>query len=230
MLTLGIETSGRAGTVALCLDEKCLEERALDQTGRRHARSLVAEIDALFHSTDFELREIQHVAVSIGPGSFTGLRVGVACAKTLAYATGCQLAAVDTFQAIAENSPDEINQLAVISNAQRGELFLGNFHRQADGHFLRQGEIEIVNKQSWCEERTGDDVVGGTGVELIRELLEGKCRLLEPATCEPQAGVIARLGRRQIEQGRADDLWSLEPFYFRKSAAEEKWDREHPQA
>ena len=227
MLTLGIETSGKAGTVALRCHGDSLEQRSLDQSGRRHARSLVAEIAELFRAYDFQLRDTQLVAVSIGPGSFTGLRVGVVCAKTFSYSTGCHLAAVDTFLSVAENSPRDVSELSVISDAQRGELFLGRYCRDSDGSFVREGEIEIVNRQTWCEERSPDDVVSGPGAEQFRERLAGRCRVLETQFCYPRADVVARLGERLIEQDAADDFWSLEPFYIRKSAAEEKWDRDH---
>ena len=226
MLTLGIETSGKAGTVALRCQGDSLEQRSLDQSGRRHARSLVAEIVELFQAYEFQLRDTQLVSVSIGPGSFTGLRVGVVCAKTLAYCSGCQLAAVDTFLSVAENSPRDVSEVFVSSDAQRGELFLGRYCRDSDGLFVRRGEIEIVNRHVWCEERSHDDVVSGPGAEQFREYLAGSCRVLEAQYCYPRADVVARLGERLIEQDAADDFWLLEPFYIRKSAAEEKWDRD----
>ena len=71
--------------------------------------------------------------MSVGPGSFTGLRVGVVCAKTLAYATGARLAAVDTLEAIAANSPPDVETVHVITDAQRGDLFVGTYRRTADG-------------------------------------------------------------------------------------------------
>jgi tRNA threonylcarbamoyladenosine biosynthesis protein TsaB len=227
MLTLGVETSGKAGTVALRCDGNCLEERSLDQSGRRHARSLVAEIAELFRGYGFPLRDTQLVAVSIGPGSFTGLRVGVVCAKTLAYSTGCQLAAIDTFLSIAENSPLDVTELSVISDAQRGELFLGRYCRDSDRSFVREGEIEIVNQQVWCEKRSQEDVVSGPGAEQFRDRLANRCRVLEAQFCHPRADVVAKLGERHLNQETSEDFWSLEPFYIRKSAAEEKWDRDH---
>ena len=77
MLILGIETSGRQATVALLKEGQSLMIRQLEQTSRRHAQSLVAEIDVLLRKFGLEAADITAVAVSIGPGSFTGLRVGV---------------------------------------------------------------------------------------------------------------------------------------------------------
>lgn len=101
MITLGIETSGRAGTIALVEGGTVVAERSLTASGRRHARTLVPELGELLRKTGHTPTEVDVVAVSIGPGSFTGLRVGVVCAKTFAYATGCRIIGIDTFLAVA---------------------------------------------------------------------------------------------------------------------------------
>ncbi len=228
MLTLGIETSGRAGGVALCRDGRCLAERPLEQVGRRHAQTLVAEIGRLCEEFNVCAADCDLVAVSIGPGSFTGLRVGVVCAKTLAYATGCSLAAVDTYLCIAENSPDDVDDVWIIGDAQRDELSVGRYHRDADGSWTLTEQITIAAGQAWCQARTPGDVVSGPGVVRFESELASRCRVLGPEYRDPQAAIVARLGERKIDSSGADDFWSLEPFYFRRSAAEEKWDAAHP--
>src|SRR5262245_60606931 len=127
MLTLGIESAGPAGSVALARGEELIAERTLDRSGPRHAANLVVEIDALVRGAGRKIRDCELVAVSIGPGSFTGLRVGVVCAKTLSYALGCSLVAVDTLESIAENSPAEVSDVFVLSDAHRGELYAGQY-------------------------------------------------------------------------------------------------------
>ncbi len=84
------------------------------------------------------------MAVSVGPGSFTGLRVGVVCAKTLAYANGCQLAAVDTLEAIAANSPADVVSVHVIADAQRGDLFVADYCRKSIVEWDRDRPPRIV--------------------------------------------------------------------------------------
>lgn len=224
MLTLGIETSGRPGSVALCRDGVCLDERPLEQQGRRHAQSLVAEIDRLLRQFECRGADCELVAVSIGPGSFTGLRVGVVCAKTVCYAAGCRLAAVDTFLCVAENSPADVDNVYVVGDAQRGELFAGRYARHANGFWTQTEEIAIVNGETWCRARNPGDVVTGTGVEKFKQELSTNCRVLKTEYRSPLATVVARLGERKLETGTGDDLWSLEPLYLRRSAAEEKRD------
>lgn len=227
MLTLGIETSVRAGSVALCRDGQCLTERPLDSHGspprrRRHAQALVAEIVERFRQCGRKPSDCDAVAVSLGPGSFTGLRVGVVCAKTLAYATGCSLAGIDTFLAIAENTPAEIQSVFVIGDAQRGDLAVGRYIRRPDGWFERDGAVRIVHAEDWCRDRRPTDLISGPGLDKVADRLTGRCRILGPEFRTPRAHIVARLGERAVQAGRADDPWTLEPFYLRKSAAEER--------
>src|ERR1700685_4685945 len=101
MLILGTEPPGAGGSIAFCRDGVCLAEQSLEGAPRRHAQTLVSQIEATLGRLEFKMADLEGVAVSVGPGSFTGLRVGVVCAKTLAYAIGCPLAAGDTLAAIA---------------------------------------------------------------------------------------------------------------------------------
>lgn len=227
MLTLAIETSGRAGDVALLREGACLEQRGLQQAGRRHAQTLVAEIDELLRTHGAAPQDVSLVAVSIGPGSFTGLRVGVVCAKTFAWATEAALVAVDTFACIAENAPGDVEQLSVIGDAQRGDLYLGEYTRDGSGAFARAGPIRIIPAEDWCRSRSAADVVTGPGVEPYSDLLEGRCRLLPAEFREPRAATVARLGERMLAANDMADPFALEPFYLRKSAAEEKWEAQH---
>ncbi|HEX6984119.1 MAG TPA: tRNA (adenosine(37)-N6)-threonylcarbamoyltransferase complex dimerization subunit type 1 TsaB, partial [Planctomycetaceae bacterium] len=143
MIVLGIETSGPVGSVALRRGGRCVEERFLPELGRRHAQSLVPEVAAFLARHGVAAADVDAVAVSVGPGSFTGLRVGVTFAKTFAYAAGAELAAVETFRAIAENAP-AAGTVAVVADAQRGGLMLGLYDRDAAGASVRRGEIRLV--------------------------------------------------------------------------------------
>ena len=221
MLILGIETSGRTAAIALLRDRELLAEARLAATGRRHAQTLVAEIDRLFRERELRLRDCEAVAVSIGPGSFTGLRIGVMCAKTLAYANGCPIAAIDTLQAIAENSPEDVSEVYVASDAQRGEWYVGRYRRSGE-EFARVGDVSIVDAAAWCGGRSAGDVVTGPAVSAGVPLLPGRCRVLDGVHGEPRAEAVARLGLSRIRGGLASDVWGLVPCYLRRSAAEER--------
>jgi tRNA threonylcarbamoyladenosine biosynthesis protein TsaB len=227
MLTLAIETSGPVGSVALLDARQVLAEEELE-LGRQHGQELIPAIHRLFASCARKPGDLELVAVSVGPGSYTGLRVGVVCAKTLAYTTRCRLAAVDTFQAIACNCPAEVSTIEVIGDAQRGDLFRGKYTRTADARWRREREIEVVTAENWSARVSADDVLSGPGINKFGHLVAGRCRVLPPEFRIPRAGCVAHLGIEAIEAGIVADFWSIEPLYLRRSSAEVQWEKLHP--
>jgi tRNA threonylcarbamoyladenosine biosynthesis protein TsaB len=223
MLTLALDTSGPIGSVALREAGTLLAERTL-QLGVHHGQSLVPEIQQLFRDCGRQFRDCDLVAVSIGPGSFTGLRVGVVFAKSLAYATGCRVAAINTLLAIAHNAPSDVDRVQVASDAQRGELFVEVFDRQPYGRWRSSSPVEIVNREKWTTGLGKEAVVMGPGLEQVAPALIGRCQILDPGLWTPQAARLAELGEQAARDHSLADPWSLEPSYLRKSSAEEKWE------
>ncbi len=223
MLTLGIETSGRTGSVALREAGETLSEAVLSRTGRRHARTLVAEIQSMFQKLGRRPTETTFVAVSIGPGSFTGLRVGVVCAKTFAYVTGASVVAVDTLQAIAENAPLEESRIDVLVDAQREEFFYAQFERNSEGFWEQNSQTSLVSAEHFFHTRDSTVPVTGPGLQRYRDQIS-QIDCLASGRWDPQAAIVACLGERQATAGKTHDLWKLEPLYIRRSAAEEKAD------
>jgi tRNA threonylcarbamoyladenosine biosynthesis protein TsaB len=228
--TISIETSGRAGTVALFLDDEFVEERPLRQAGRRHAQTLVLEIADLLQSQDLQPADCGLVAVSIGPGSFTGLRVGVVFAKTFAYANRCCVVAVDTFQAVAEGCDCNAENIIVVGEAQRNDVYVGQYLRESAGGFVRQGTLTIKSVPEFCGsfDQITAAVVTGPAIEKVQSELPSGTPTISADVGIPRAEWIGRIGLRMIQAGQEDDVWTLEPFYLRKSAAEEKWDARNP--
>ena len=234
-VTLAIETSGRSGRIALRIDGHNLDERELSQAGRRHAQTLVLEIRDLLADHGVAPADIDLVAGSEGPGSFTGLRVGVVCAKMLAWANGSDLAMVDTLLAIAAESPHDVSRVEIVSDAQREDVFLG-IYAAADAStdtgqsraWQRSGSIEIAKVEAWAHSLTSRKsdgfAIAGPGVEKAAEFLPDRIRQLDRPNSEPSAATIARLGEQLAEAGQLADPMTAEPFYLRKSAAEEKRD------
>jgi len=225
-LILGIETSGPGGGIALCRGEECLSEALLEQAPRRHAQTLVSQIGTLLRDAGRKVRDLGAVAVSVGPGSFTGLRVGVVCAKTLAYTTGCQLAAVDTLRAIAANchsssSPESIDRVSVIADALRGDVYAATY-RLCEGQWSTEQPPAIVAAESWLAERRPGEAITGPGLAVYGQFVPAGCRQLPVETWAPRARIVARLGLEQLERGEAADCATLVPFYLRRSAAEER--------
>jgi tRNA threonylcarbamoyladenosine biosynthesis protein TsaB len=227
---LAVDTSGMCGTLALRRDGQLLEERELEQSRRRHAQTLICEIQQLLRAHELASADIGVVAVSHGPGSFTGLRVGIVFAKTFAYATGCSIVAVDTLQAVAEAvSNDEfrgLTRLQVVSDAQREQLFVSDFHRTPDGWWKAAGPIDTVDCEAWrdraAELASSEFAVSGPGLVKVAEELSQSVTKLPEEMRTPRAANVAAIAERLASIGQFSDTFELEPFYLRKSSAEEK--------
>lgn len=223
-MILAIETSGTAGSVALVSSTGPVAETELPATGRRHARMLVPEIKLLLQRQAVQLSSLTGIAVSIGPGSFTGLRVGVVCAKTLAYALRIPIVAIDTFQAVAVRQAGiTADEIAIIADALRGEVFVRNYRRNS-GSWQSSSSGEIVPLEDWLGKLPALVPVTGPGLSLLQGLQSLSHQLLPSELAHPRATEIGMLGREQLLAGELADPWLLEPHYIRRSAAEEKAD------
>lgn len=224
MLTLALETSGPIGSIALLEDGQVLGDRTLE-LGRRHGQALISEIGRLLSVCGKIPRDCRLVAVSIGPGSFTGLRVGVTCAKTLAYATGCQVAAVDTLHAIACNSPADVANVQVVSDAQRGNLFIRDYSRGPTGDWVAHEAMRVGTASSWAGALASENTVTGPALEKYASLAAGRCRVLDAEFRVPRAASVARLALQSLAIRGPNDPWTLEPLYFGPSSAEIQWEK-----
>jgi tRNA threonylcarbamoyladenosine biosynthesis protein TsaB len=220
---LALETSGRTGSLALLADGGLRETKRLDEVGRRHAQTLVSELHDLLGRHRLTPRDLAAVAVSRGPGSFTGLRVGIVCAKTLAYAAGLKLLAIDTFDAIAVAADEDARVIQIVDDAQRGDLFVATFRRGSDGELTADGPVTIAPADVWVAAAEHDVLVLGPAVPTLLDLGLRSRVAADPAQNFPTAAVVGSLAWKRFARGEADDFWTAGPFYLRASAAEEKW-------
>jgi tRNA threonylcarbamoyladenosine biosynthesis protein TsaB len=214
-----IETSGRAGQVALACGENLLGVRRLDEA-RRHARDLAPALNDLLRIQGWKARELDAVFVGRGPGSYTGLRVGIMSAKTIAYASGCALLGIDTFAIIAQQSPNEADRLDVLADAQRGKVYLQSFQRGGAQWEASTG-LSIVRFEDWLAQRDANSWVGGPGVIPYHSRLPETVQIA--ANSDPSAESLLALGLNRYRAVERDDPYTLEPLYLRPSAAEEQW-------
>src|SRR5882672_6699809 len=135
---LAIETSGRVGSVALVDEAGAIEEEQFPH-GLQHAAGLIPLIDKLCSARRWTAADLQEVYVSAGPGSFTGLRIGITLAKTLAFAMGVKLVAVPTMRVLVENAPSEARHVIVALDAKREQIFTGRFEKVGGKWVEREG-------------------------------------------------------------------------------------------
>lgn len=208
-----LETSGRVGQVGLARGDVLVREAMLDAT-RRHARDLSSTVSRLLAEESVTPRELAGIIVGIGPGGYTGLRVGVMSAKALAYAAGCPLIAVPTFHAIAHQSP-ACERLWVLADALQGAIYLQRF----DGG-MPIDELQIVPASEWLPWASGV-ALSGPGVAIYAALVSCAAQIVPDAEREPQLASLLAVGLRLSPVTR-EELLRLEPIYLRGSSAEEK--------
>ncbi|HEY7427820.1 MAG TPA: tRNA (adenosine(37)-N6)-threonylcarbamoyltransferase complex dimerization subunit type 1 TsaB, partial [Gemmataceae bacterium] len=198
-----------------------LGERLLDEA-RRQARDLAPAAAELLAEQGWRPRDVQAVIVSRGPGSYTGLRVGIMSAKTFAYATSCALLAVDTFAAITLQAPDVVTRVDVLADAQQDKIYVQPFARSDEG-WRPRAELAIRPFADWLAVREADAAVTGPGLRKWASHLPAGAPLLDASLWEPQSASLLRIGLTRYLAGERDDPWTVEPLYLRPSSAEEQW-------
>jgi len=223
MLLLALETSGMSGSVAL-LESDAFPHVVSLAAGQRSARALAPAIRQALADVGRQPRDVRVVAVTAGPGSFTGLRIGVTTAKTLAYALGADLIAVDTLDVLARQAgPGDggVGRLHAVIDAHRSELFASTY-RNADGTWTRDEPTHLTSVDAWIETLKSGDRVTGPVVAGLAERFPAGVLLVDSPRCVPSAVAVAELAAEAYAAGRRDDLWTLSPWYGRLAAAEEK--------
>jgi tRNA threonylcarbamoyladenosine biosynthesis protein TsaB len=216
-LLLAVETATAAPSVALWRGGELLAEHAADP-GRATAEALLPAIDALLAVARLDLAAVEGFAVSIGPGSFTGLRIGVATVKGLAFGTARQVLPVSTLAALAAhaNGPDPV---AAVLDARRGEIYAAGFAGGAAAGWLPEGVFPIEELAARLPPGTR---VVGDGVPLCAEALRGTDAVLAPPPYrETTARHVAAIAACDWPRG-AVAAADLTPRYLRRAEAEVK--------
>jgi len=225
MVILGIETSGPLGSVALCRDERVLAARALEQSGAR-ARQIMPAIARVFADSGVRRAEVAAVAVSQGPGSFTGLRIGITCAKTLAYALGWRAVGVPSLEIMVQNVGPELAArcrfACPVRDAHRGRVYGTLF--EWDGHaWSDRTGVLLRRPQELAAELPEGTLLFGSGVRAYPELFAPpRFRIGDEALAVGRADAVARLGLRMLRQGGDVEPAALLPRYYRATEVEEK--------
>jgi tRNA threonylcarbamoyladenosine biosynthesis protein TsaB len=215
-----LETSGQVGLVGLARGEDVLAVRRLDET-RRHARDLAPSVGELLREQGWQPRDLAGVVVSRGPGSYTGLRIGLMSAKTLAYATGCALLGIDTFAAIARQAPAGCLRLEVIADAQKDLVYVQPFIGVGES-WQQAGELTIRPFGDWAGQLPPEAWVSGPGLVKWRAKLPAEALCADEKDWNPRAESLLALGLARYRANERDDVFALEPLYLRASSAEEQ--------
>ena len=225
---LAIETSGRVGSVAIVEDGKVVAEDIFAH-GLRHAAEMVPRIDALVRAKGWTPRALRELYVSVGPGSFTGLRIGVTLAKTFAFATGAAIAAVPSVEVLARNAPPDANDVIIVLDAKRDQIFTARLKRGGASEWLIEEPARLDSLANMLARAPRPVHLIGEGIPYHQKFLPAEDAgviVTPPESWQARAAVVAELGYRMLRAGHGTDPKTLTPIYIRRPEAEEKADRE----
>jgi tRNA threonylcarbamoyladenosine biosynthesis protein TsaB len=222
---VAIETSGRQGSVATLLGEangaNLISQIALS-SDERTAQVLAPALQKLLMETGWSPKSVELVTVAVGPGSFTGLRIGVTTAKTFAYAVDAELIGANALDALAAQAPASSATLWAILDAQRQELFAARFVAAGDNRMHVDRGTCIIAQDAWLAELRPGDRVTGPALSRLAPRLPPGVDVIPIELWQPMAAAIGSVAWKAYCGGERDDLWKLAPQYYRSSAAEEK--------
>ena len=222
-MILALETTEKFGSAAILKDRQVLSEIVLPRN-QRSSRTLHPALQTLFETVQIIPPEIDVVAVVAGPGSFTGLRVGVTAAKVFAYTLGTKIIALDTFQTVAAALPMHAGMISVGVDAQRGDVVAALLRQTRPGHAEMVKKPEMMNVNDWWKHAEEHENVLFAGPALERWGTQTPAGLIlaDEADWFPKAAAAGRLATERITTKQFDDVWALSPIYSRMSAAEER--------
>lgn len=222
MIVLGIETSTIQGGVAL-LDEEGLMAEIFLSVAATHSERLLPALDRLLHDARLRLEEVDGIACAIGPGSFTGLRIGLSTAKGLALATGKPLVGIPTLEAMALGLPFCRYQICPFLDAKKKEVYCALFRYEGEP-LIRVMEDSVLPIKALVERISEPTVFLGDALKVYGEALKknlGGLALFPPRSRRSgSAAGVAELGFQRLLRGAWDDPARLVPRYIRPSEAE----------
>ncbi|HEY7117542.1 MAG TPA: tRNA (adenosine(37)-N6)-threonylcarbamoyltransferase complex dimerization subunit type 1 TsaB [Tepidisphaeraceae bacterium] len=223
---IALETSGRAGSVALYDAGHVVVEEEFPH-GLKHAAALISILDRLTRSAGWSPHEIKEVYVSAGPGSFTGLRVGITVAKTLALSIGAKLVAVPTTDVLARNAPEDWLNSIIVLDAKRGQIFTARFANEA-GRFVRVEAPHLGTLAEMLARSPRPVHLIGEGIPYHRAAIPHDPGVIVTSeeSWRAKASVVAQVGWPLARNGNFTDPDRLTPIYIRRPEAEEKWEEQ----
>ncbi|HJP65217.1 MAG TPA: tRNA (adenosine(37)-N6)-threonylcarbamoyltransferase complex dimerization subunit type 1 TsaB [Actinomycetota bacterium] len=229
MLLLGIETSTPQTSVALGTEQGLVASAVLGGPHANH-EAVIPTVQQLLSWSDARLASLAGVAVGVGPGLFTGMRVGVASAKTLAQVLGIPVVGMASLDILAFSVRHARGVICAAIDAKRGETFYA-FYRAVPGGVARQSGFEAATPAQLAAElqaRPEDVLVVGNGGLVYRRELEEAGSHVEVATATfafPSAAALVELAIPRFQREEFDRVDDLAPLYIRKSDAEIAWDQ-----
>jgi tRNA threonylcarbamoyladenosine biosynthesis protein TsaB len=226
---LAIETASHEGWITLGRGDAILETAPLPRQ-RRHNIELMPAIDALCQKHRITRRDLTELYVSLGPGSFTGLRIALATIKALAMARPVRVVGVASLDVVARNAPDEARHVAVGLNLKRGTLHSQIFARAGDGSWQPAGDARLRTAEELLDEAPRPVALLAEKLPPLPPAIQNDpdVTILDPQQAAPRSEVLWQLGRARAKAGQFNNPLELSPLYIREPEAVTLWRENQP--
>lgn len=233
-VSIAIETSGRTGSAAIACEDAILDHATLSGF-QKHSSELLPAIQSLLSRHGLSTKDVQHIYLPKGPGSFTGIRIAVTFAKMAAFAMGAKIVAVNTLDALAhnalyhmDNTNSDIRRIATILDAKKGYFYIAVFNKN-DTSLHRMTEDLLITPAAflsdYCENQPKTALLG-EGLVYYHKHFEHPNTVILDKSCWPANAVsVWHVARPQAKQGQFDAPDTLVPLYIRRPEAEENWEK-----
>lgn len=212
MYILNIETATKNCSVSIAKDGKTILCKEVAETGFSHAEKLHVFIEEILKENNIPFSDLSAVAISQGPGSYTGLRIGVSAAKGLCYALNIPLIAVDTLQSLANQVKIENGVIIPMIDARRMEVYSAIFNHNKQK--IRDIEAQIIDENSFSDINENINIVGDCS-EKIRTVLTNEKFIFLEQVIHPSAREMSELSYQKFNNNNFEDLAYFEPFYLK---------------
>jgi len=229
---LGIDTSTKFCNLGLIEDKDIIIEYTINGLKKKHSSILVPAINDLLKAINVKMEEIDGIAISMGPGSFTGLRIGLCVAKGLCYAHSFPLLGIPTLEAMAFPLMGMPHLICPILESKKNEIYDVVFRGEDSLHRVMDYKCEDIQsllvKLSPLKEKI---IFLGDGVKKYRDIIKEKigedALFIDSQLNLSVATSIAFLGLKKLKRGEKDDIFTLSPYYLRRSEAEIIWEKKY---
>lgn len=227
MLILAIDTATKIGSVALYEDKTGIIGEINLYVKVNHSNVIMKAVDSLFDLSGYTIKDVEKIAVTTGPGSFTGIRIGVAIAKGLAYSLKKPIIGINELDVLAETGEEREGLIVPLIDARKERVYYSQY-KYENRKLVRKEEYKDGELRDILEKLKGEKVafIGDGAIvnqELIKEIMGEDNIVFSKVNSIPRAAMAAQMALHHED----DNIYTLEPFYLNKSQAErEKEERE----
>jgi len=229
MKVLGIDTSTSCGSVGLIDNGEVISDYLLN-VPVTHSQRLLSAIELVLKEASCPIENLDGWAIALGPGSFTGLRIGVSTVKGLAFATGKPVTGISTLDVLASQIAPTPYLICPVLDARKKEVYT-SFYRFEKSLLKRQSDYQAIQPEDLVRRIREQTIFLGDGAKTYREFLLSSLSSLALFPSAPlhlsHGSMVAKLGSELLQRGECLDLSTFAPIYVRPSEAEMKWQETH---